>query len=110
MLAVILAGLSCAPGRKAVPFCETWARLDEGARRARVYALADDYLTTHPNPALADSLRACVRERVDDFVKHNSRYYICDSGDDFIAGKILGQAQGTGLALCLRQLRVSSAV
>jgi hypothetical protein len=73
-----------------------------------VYALADDYLTTHPSRTLADSLRECVRERTDDFLKDGARYYICDSSDDFTAGKILGQAQGTGVAICLQQLRTAS--
>jgi hypothetical protein len=109
MLAVLLVGLSCGPGSDAPPFCEAWTGLDDDARRARVYALADDYLATHPSRAVADFMRTCVRERTDDFLKTGGRYYICDGGDDFTAGKILGQAQGTGWALCLRQLRTSSA-
>jgi hypothetical protein len=109
MQAVLIVGLSCGPASHAVHFCAEWASLNDQARRARVYAMADDYLATHPSRALADSLRGCVRERTDDFLKDATRYYICDSGDDFTAGKILGQAQGTGLALCLQQLRTSSA-
>ncbi len=109
MLAALIIGLSCGPASHAVRFCAEWAKLGDEARRARVYAFADDYLTTHPSRALADSLRECVRERTDEFLKDGVRYYICDSGDDFTAGKILGQAQGTGVAICLQQLRSSSA-
>ena len=109
MLAALIVGLSCGPANHAVQFCAEWARLGNEARQARVYAFADDYLTTHPSRALADSLRPCVRERTNEFLKDGARYYICDSGDDFTAGKILGQAQGTGVAICLQRLRSSSA-
>jgi hypothetical protein len=108
-LAVVLAGLGFPPAGGTGPFCKTWARLDDEARRARVYALADDFLTTHPDRALADSLRTCMRERTDELVKKEGGYYLCDNGDDFTAGKIIGQVQGTGLALCLRQLRTGRA-
>ena len=105
-LAAFIAALSCSPTNH-VQFCKEWAHLTNDTRRARIYAFADDYLTTHPNRALADSLRACVRERTDAFVRDGVGYYICDSNDDFTAGKILGQAQGTSLAICLQQLRTT---
>jgi hypothetical protein len=107
MLAALVVGLGCGPASHAVRFCAEWSSLTNETRQARVYALADDFLTTHPSRALADSLRECVRERTDGFLKNGERYYLCDSGDDFTAGKILGQAQGTGLAICLQQLRTA---
>jgi len=109
LLSALIVGLSCGPATHGVRFCAEWASFNDEARRAQVYALADGYLTTHPSRALADSVRGCVRERTDDFLKDGARYYICDSGDDFTAGKILGQAQGTSLAICFQQLRTSSA-
>ena len=108
MLAALIVGVGCARAGPAAHFCGEWASLTNEARRARVVSFADDYLTTEPSRALADSLRACVRERADGFLKDRDRYYVCDSGDDFTAGKILGQAQGTSVAICLQQLRTGN--
>ena len=106
ILAVVFAAaIGCGPSSRTTPFCAEWAGLSDEVRRTRVYALADDYLATLSKPEVADSVRQCVRERTDGFLRDRGQYYVCKSGDDFTAGKILGQAQSTSVAICLHELR-----
>jgi hypothetical protein len=100
ILLVVFVMVGCNSTNNSANFCQRWSKLDEDTRRQIVYDSAMDFAKTGNNDA---ALIRCVQEKTDEFVKRDGAYYLCESKDDFFAGRILGQAEATSYALCLQE-------
>lgn len=85
-------------------FCTNWAKLDDDGRKKLVYEYAEAFANTLDRPP-GQQLITCMQEKTDGFVKDKGSYYLCNSGEDFSAGRILGQAEATSLSICLQEIR-----
>lgn len=106
ILTVIMVTIGCntLSNTNSASFCTNWAKLDDAGRKKLIYDSAESYANTMGRPP-GQELITCMQEKTDAFVKEKGSYYVCDSGKDFSAGRIIGQAEATSLSLCLQEIR-----
>ena len=82
-------------------FCKFWAEQTTKNKAFYVQYRADSYAKT--SPSYSKKLSSCMTKETYKLIRNNNAYYLCDSGNNFTAGVILGQALNTSHILCVEK-------
>jgi len=82
------------------PFCVTWNTWSEDEKVDFVLSRADSYVQT--SPYHTNELSTCAGREALRLARVQGRFYMCDTGNDFTDGLVLGQVLNTALILCAR--------
>lgn len=81
-------------------FCSAWAEWSESKRTEFIMKRAVGYAQT--SPLYKENTGKCVAEMAVGLAKEkkNGKYYLCNEGNNFTAGVILGQILHTSYTIC----------